>query len=87
MTSGQRQRLAPYCAHSANTHGAWHRLADHLAGVSKCARELLLWLVRSPMRNYVHDPRRIEGWIVATGFKKRYENQTAIWLTQVYVRE
>ena len=42
---------------------------------------------RSPFRIYVHDPRRIEGWIAATGFKKRYENQTAIWLTQVYVRE
>lgn len=47
---------------------------------------LLLWLARSTFRSYVHDPRRIEGWITATGFKKRYENQTAIWLTQVYVR-
>ena len=48
---------------------------------------LLLWLVRSTFRSYVHDPRRIEAWIAATGFKKRYENQTVIWLTQVYVRE
>lgn len=46
-----------------------------------------LWLVRSTFRSYVHDPRRIEGWITATGLKKRYENQTAIWLTQVYVRD
>ena len=46
-----------------------------------------LWLVRSTFRSYVHDPRRIEGWVAAAGFKKRYENQTAIWLTQVYVRE
>ncbi|MEK7815656.1 MAG: class I SAM-dependent methyltransferase [Pseudomonadota bacterium] len=48
---------------------------------------LFLWLVRSTFRSYVHDPRRIEDWIAAAGFKKRYENQTAIWLTQVYVRE
>src|SRR3989344_1286955 len=48
---------------------------------------LLLWLVRSTFRSYVHDPRRIEAWITAAGFKKRYENQTVIWLTQVYVRE
>ena len=34
-----------------------------------------------------YDPRRIEGWIAATGFKKRYENRTFIWLTQVYVRD
>ena len=46
-----------------------------------------LWLVRSTFRSYVHDPRRIEGWIAVAGFKKRYENQTFIWLTQVYVRE
>lgn len=30
-----------YYAHSANTYGAWHRRADHLAGVSKRAREFL----------------------------------------------
>lgn len=30
-----------YYAHSANAHGAWHRLADHLAGVSKRAGEFL----------------------------------------------
>ncbi len=46
-----------------------------------------LWLLRSGYRTYVHDPRRIEGWVTVAGFKKRYENQTFIWLTQVYVRE
>jgi magnesium-protoporphyrin O-methyltransferase len=46
-----------------------------------------LWLVRSPFRNYVHDPRIIESRIAAAGFHKRYENHTFIWLTQVYVRE
>lgn len=46
-----------------------------------------LWLVRSTFRSYVHDPRRIEDWIATAGFKKRYQNQTPIWLTQVYVRD
>ena len=30
-----------YFAHSANGHGDWHRLADHLASVSKMAKEFL----------------------------------------------
>ncbi len=46
-----------------------------------------LWLVRSSFRTYVHDPRRIEGWITAAGFRKRYENRTFLWLTQVYARD
>ena len=45
-----------------------------------------LWLVRSNFRSYVHDPRMIEADIYAAGFRKQYENQTFIWLTQVYVR-
>ncbi len=45
-----------------------------------------LWLLRSGYRTYIHDPRRIEGWIIAVGFEKRYENRTFLWLTQVYVR-
>ncbi len=48
--------------------------------------DFFLWLVRSGFRTYVHDPRRIEGWISAAGFRKRYENRTFLWLTQVYVR-
>lgn len=30
-----------YFAHSSNGHGDWHRLADHLASVSKIAKEFL----------------------------------------------
>jgi CRISPR-associated helicase Cas3/CRISPR-associated endonuclease Cas3-HD len=30
-----------YFAHSANGYGDWHRLADHLAGVSRMAKEFL----------------------------------------------
>lgn len=47
---------------------------------------ILLWLVRSSFRNYVHKPSAIEEWIAAAGFTKRYETQTFIWLTQVYTR-
>ena len=46
----------------------------------------LLWLIRSDFRPYVHDPVQIERWISGGGFEKRFEDQTAEWLTQVYVR-
>lgn len=46
----------------------------------------VLWLFRSPFRSYVHDPKLIETWVTAQGFEKHYENQTAVWLTQVFVR-
>jgi magnesium-protoporphyrin O-methyltransferase len=46
----------------------------------------VLWCFRSPFRSYVHDPKLIEAWVTAAGFAKRYENQTAVWLTQVFVR-
>ena len=44
----------------------------------------LLWLMRSEFRSYVHDPVQIERWIRDKGFRKRFEAQTAMWLTQVY---
>ena len=46
----------------------------------------LLWLIRSDFRSYVHDPVQIERWISGDGFEKRFEDQTAAWLTQIYVR-
>ena len=46
----------------------------------------LLWLIRSDFRPYVHDPVQIARWISGDGFEKRFEDQTAAWLTQVYVR-
>lgn len=46
----------------------------------------LFWLIRSDFRPYVHDPVQIQHWISGGGFEKRYEDQTAGWLTQVYVR-
>lgn len=46
-----------------------------------------LRLIGSDFRAYVHDPERVEGWIGAEGFAKRFEAVTPVWLTQVYVRE
>lgn len=34
-------QLSQYFAHSANEYGNWHQLADHLASVSKIAKEFL----------------------------------------------
>ncbi|MCC6967702.1 MAG: CRISPR-associated helicase Cas3' [Nitrospira sp.] len=34
-------QFSQYFAHSANGHGDWHRLAEHLVGVSKMAKEFL----------------------------------------------
>ena len=46
----------------------------------------VLWLIRSDFRTFVHDPDRIESWIIGEGLEKRFENQTAAWLTQIYLR-
>jgi hypothetical protein len=36
---------------------------------------------------FLHDPQQVELWVRAAGFeKKRYENRTFIWMTEVYVR-
>ena len=47
----------------------------------------LMWLLRSQFRGYIHPPDKIEAWITDSGFRKCYEQQTPIWLTQVYVRD
>ena len=47
---------------------------------------LFLWLIRSDFRPYVHDPVQIESWIGCRRFRKSFEDTTAMWLTQVYVR-
>ena len=47
---------------------------------------LLMWIMRSDFRPYVHDPLRVEAWITDSGLQKSYENTTLVWLTQVYVR-
>ncbi len=45
---------------------------------------LLMRLLGSAFRPYVHDPRQIEQWITQAGFTRCYENNTFVWLTQVY---
>lgn len=47
---------------------------------------VVLHLIRSSFRSYVHDPMKIEAWIVERGFVKRFQEQTMCWLTQIYVR-
>lgn len=44
----------------------------------------LMKLLGSNFRPYVHDPALIEKWITEQGFKKTLQNQTFIWLTQIY---
>ncbi len=41
-------------------------------------------IVGSDFRVYMHNPDDIERWITQAGFKKTYQQQTFIWLTQVY---
>ena len=43
-------------------------------------------VVRSDFRAYVHNPDDIERWIIEAGFKKTYQEQTFIWLTQIYTK-
>jgi len=45
-----------------------------------------LKIAGSDFRAYVHNPDDIEHWISEAGFKKTYQRQTAIWLSQVYQR-
>ncbi len=47
---------------------------------------VLMWILRSDYRSFVHDPTQVQGWIEQAGFRKDYENQNTIWLTQVYSR-
>jgi magnesium-protoporphyrin O-methyltransferase len=44
-------------------------------------------LLGSDFRPYVHDPPGIEGRIRRAGFEKIFEDQTTLWLSQVYLRE
>lgn len=45
-----------------------------------------LRIVGSDFRPYVHHPERIEAWIMQAGFKKTYQAQTLIWLSQIYTK-
>ena len=43
-------------------------------------------LLRSDFRPYVHDPEKIDAWLTAAGFARRYEARTVAWLARAYVR-
>ena len=45
-----------------------------------------LKLIGSDFRAFVHSPDDIERWIIEAGFKKTYQDQTFIWLTQIYTK-
>jgi 2-polyprenyl-3-methyl-5-hydroxy-6-metoxy-1,4-benzoquinol methylase len=47
---------------------------------------VMMWMIRSDYRNYLHDPEQVQAWIEEAGFRKDYENQNTVWLTQVYAR-
>lgn len=45
-----------------------------------------LKLIGSDFRAFVHNPDDIERWILEAGFKKTYQDQTFIWLSQIYTK-
>lgn len=47
---------------------------------------VFLKLSGSDFRAFVHNPDAIESWILKAGFKKSYQKQTFIWLTQIYIK-
>ena len=55
----------------------------------KVAIEIMAFFLKlsgSDFRAFVHDPDDIERWIIAAGFKKSYQAQTFIWLSQIYTK-
>jgi len=45
---------------------------------------IIMKILGSDFRPYVHNPTQIEAWITEQGFKKIFQQQTTIWLSQVY---
>ena len=46
----------------------------------------VLWLARTEFRSFLHAPEDIERSITASGFTKRAQHQSPVWVTQVYSR-
>ena len=56
---------------------------------TKVAIEIMAFFLKlsgSDFRAFVHNPDDIERWILEAGFKKTYQEQTFIWLTQIYTK-
>ncbi|MCW9030467.1 MAG: methyltransferase domain-containing protein [Gammaproteobacteria bacterium] len=47
---------------------------------------IFLKLSGSDFRAFVHNPDDIERWITDAGFKKVFQKQTFIWLSQIYIK-
>ena len=55
----------------------------------RAAIEVMAYFLKlsgSNFRAFVHNPDDIESWITKADFKKTYQQQTFIWLTQIYTR-
>ena len=48
---------------------------------------VLMRLIGSEFRPYVHDPVQVDNWITEAGFTRVYDAHTMIWLAQVYVKD
>ncbi len=44
-------------------------------------------LFRQAFQPYYHEPERIQKWIAEAGFEKVYENETFVWLIQIFERK
>lgn len=56
---------------------------------TKVALEVMAFFLKlsgSDFRAFVHNPDDIERWILEAGFKKTYQEQTFIWLSQIYTK-
>ena len=56
----------------------------------KAVMEIMAFFLKlsgSDFRAFVHNPDDIERWILQAGFKKTYQAQTFIWLSQIYIRD
>lgn len=55
----------------------------------KVAMEIMAFFLKlsgSDFRAYVHNPADIERWITDAGFKRVEQQQTFIWLSQIYTK-
>lgn len=48
---------------------------------------MMMKLIGSEFRPYVHDPQQVDQWIREAGFNQVYDTHTLIWLVQVYVKD
>jgi len=69
-----------------HTYGLTYPRKNLMTKTAEAIMAVIMKIFRSDFRSYVHDPLLIEQWITKLGFRKLYQNQTLVWLTQVYVK-